>query len=165
MTGSGNPIPERMRRRGRPANQDFQPTEAVFLRFDDQILERSEEDPDSFYLNIRMPDTSVNRSKPDGHARDVLLVDWPRFRDWGILSFEVRQIPTPDESPKREAIHYRIQHDPLELNFYHCEIRAFRDATCRARMKNFKSKWKTWFRMELSQRLSAANILKEPSPH
>ncbi len=154
-----------MRRRGRPINHDFRPKEAVYVRFDGRILERSAEDPDRFYLHVRMPDTSVNRSDPDGRANDVLLCEWPRFRDFGIIAFEVRQIPTPDETPGREAIHYRIQHDPEELNYYHCEIRAFRDATCARRMKGttFKSKWKTWFRMELSQRLTAANILKEPT--
>lgn len=150
-----------MQRRGRPIDNVFAPTENLCHRVNKQSFVRGQT-AGQFLINFPMPDTSVNRSKPDGQPADVLLQLWPQYEHWGIVAFEVRQIPTPDETPERAATYYKVQHDPIDHNYYHSEIRAFRDRGCTRRIKNLNKKGRTWFRVELSQRLNEANIIKEP---
>jgi hypothetical protein len=113
-----------------------------------------------FILNVRVPDMSVNRSKPDGEAGDVLLVQHPRFRDWGIISFAVSDIPSRHCRDVGKPIQFRVEHDPEDYNYYHSEVRAFHEDG--KRLKDLKPATRTWFRLELSGRLTRESIVREP---
>jgi hypothetical protein len=83
---------------------------------------------------IRFPDQSVNRQKY-GKPLDVLvplprkLAGSGRSREWlyhGVAAFPVGCVPAYLEDSRGEVIcDFRVEHDPLEYNYAHAEIRAF----------------------------------------
>ncbi len=113
-----------------------------------------------FVLNFRVPDTSVNRTEPDGEPEDVLLVEYPKFKDWGIVSFAVSDIPSRLCRDAGKPINFHVEHDPEDCNYYHSEIRAFHDDG--RRLTDVKKPIRTWFRLELSRRLTRESIVREP---
>lgn len=167
MQESDDRIPERMFRRERPVYDQFDDREMLYHRVTlatmglDSTSAISNGTRIFANLKIPLPKTSVNRSWPDGEPDDVLRPCWPKFKDWGVLGFEVRLIPTPHIRDQGEALHYPVMHDPIDDNYYHCEIRAFREGESEP-LKELKKGWKLWFRTELSQRLDRSNLFREP---
>ena len=150
-----------MLRRGRPPNNRFDPAELLFHRFNRDMISPAAH-PDGLVLQIRVPDASVNRSEPDGKPEDVLLGRYPKYKNWGILAFQVADVPTPYVHDAG-GIHHRVEHDPLEKNYYHSEVGAYNDATFKTRRGHVTNAMKTWFRLELSKRLvRSKNIIKHP---
>lgn len=87
--------------------------------------------------NIRCPDQSVNREKYDGGDWFVLLPDPEHQKSgaWlcmGVLRFRVSDIPEPIVVAGTEHS-FKVVHDPIDRNFRHCELRAYKD-----RMRNPK---------------------------
>jgi hypothetical protein len=152
-----------MRLRGRGANQVFDPTEVLFLRFPPSGAADLKEN-DQVFVQIRVGDQSVNRSDPDGEAGDVLLWEHPKYRDWGVLAFQVGEIKSPMRRESAEDIHFKPVHFPEDFNFYHSVIQAFRedDTTSPLGKNQIRTSTKAWFRAEMSNVLTAQKIIIHP---
>jgi len=80
---------------------------------------------------IRFPDQSVNRSKY-GKGSDVLIPDPDREKSsrWihlGVLEFPVKAVPACLTANDHVVCDFRVEHDPVEHNYGHSEIRVYRD--------------------------------------
>src|SRR5688572_27587054 len=136
-----------MRRRGRDEDQDFDPQEVLYHRVTAATLHLMENG--GVYLSVRVPDVSCNRSKHGGLWDDVLLCNYPANVNAGVVEFAVSDVPSRHDRDNADPIHFRTCHDPLEDNYYHCEIRFFRGAANAQRMtKNVPDPTKTWFRAD-----------------
>ncbi len=77
---------------------------------------------------VQMPDLSVGRSK-FGHA------EWVRFdvfnnhffEDWGILGFEVQNVPTEQRKGGVDLFTFDVVHMPEDMDYPHSEIQAFKN--------------------------------------
>lgn len=147
------PIPARLYRNGRSVDSVFAPEERLYLRFPRESYD---------HINcgllpsaIRSPvDQSVNRGKYSDPA-DVLLPHWP---DWGIALLEVRDVPKELQSTITYRI--RVEHDPLEDNYAHTEIRAYKGDP-EARIMKIRS---TQVKKEFRTRLSNLARIHSPPP-
>jgi hypothetical protein len=157
MESSEEVIPRRMLRNGRSIIDHFPSNEAIFHRF--RHDHRLVHDSGQIFFNIPMPRTSVNRSHPDGQWNDVLLVKWPQYRDWGVFSFKAGDLPAYYQTAPDHELHFRLVHDPVDDNYYHSEIRAYRNIEEMDEKLKLKPAWKLWFRLSLS---NVATILNEP---
>lgn len=149
-------IPERLKRRGRPAEQQFEPDEALYKRC-------RKVDVDEGHLaaeSIRFPDFSVNRAKYSD-PEDVLL---PDYEGWGVAEFQVKDVPARvpmEELTQPPAVEYTfsVVHDPLDDNYSHTEVRALKDGVYRKKLKITHQGVKQWFRVRISQ---ASRVIRDP---
>lgn len=109
-------IPERLKRRGREADQEFSLGERLFRR----VTPRHPLDSEGFVLppGVPLPDLSVNREKYS-EPEDV-LIGYPDAI--GVAAAVVGDIPA-----EIEGYEFRAVHDPEEDNYSHTEIRTFRN--------------------------------------
>jgi hypothetical protein len=155
-------IPERMRRNGRPADNNFSPDESLFWRLRPALLlpPQPGSHAEGPFVEFKVPGQSVNRSNPDGEPFDVLLWEHPKYKEYRVAAFKVGDIPSPLKREQAASLLFRPHHLPEEWNYYHCEIRVFSadsPAVPRSEVtKLYKSKW----RMELNQ---IARILPCPA--
>ena len=72
---------------------------------------------------IEFPDMSVNRGKYG--ARDSVRWERGQLQDWGVIGFQVQQIP--GRLPFRGAFVYAMRpiHPPLKRNYPHSEVQVF----------------------------------------
>src|SRR5262245_17674268 len=82
-----------MKRSGRAPNQQFNPDEKLYFRITPEKWANVSHESLGFLF--RVGDQSVNRSWPDGEWEDVLLWEYPKNSDCGVLQFEVRDLPPP----------------------------------------------------------------------
>jgi hypothetical protein len=157
---SGTKIPLRMRQGGRPIDPVFEPDESLFHCVSNATLQRNAQGCE-WFANIRVPDTSCNRSKYDGEWDDVLLIDYPKFAKCGVIWFSVSDIPHEQQREEGESIYCEVCHDPLELNYYHCELRFFRGKE-REQLAKVPSSTKSWIRLAISNVLTKERVLKVP---
>lgn len=111
-------IPHHLLSQGREVDDDFQPTEKLFIRFTKEQVSG-----DGFVLPMsafpNFPNTSVNRSKY-GEAEDVLI---PVYLDWGIAACECCGLDTDEVfAGDNEVIQLIPKHKPLPTNYPHTEI-------------------------------------------
>jgi hypothetical protein len=113
-----------MWRRGRPLDNPVGQEESLHVRF------RQEHAPDGNLAPnaIRFPDQSVNRSR---YARpfDALLPEPgnEKSRQWllhGVFAFQARRACDEASYPTAKCS-IRIEHDPLDWNYSHSEIRVY----------------------------------------
>lgn len=109
-------IPERLKRLGRPADQEFTPQERLFRR----VTRYQLIDSDGYVLppGVPLPDLSVNREKYS-QPEDVLIGHPDAV---AIAAAVVSDIPTAISGHE-----FRPVHDPEEENYSHTEVRALRD--------------------------------------
>lgn len=109
-------IPERLRRRGRAAVQEFSSDERLFRR----VTPHHPLDSEGFVLppGVPLPDLSVNREKYS-EPEDVLIGHPDAV---GIAAAVVGDIPA-----EIDGYEFLPVHDPQEDNYSHTEIRTFRD--------------------------------------
>ncbi len=172
MTTSIPELPDRLLRNGRPIDNDFDPDEPLYLRFQGDDV-RLDEDGNQI-LNegcIKYPAFSVNRGKfsePDdvlfrtcvremaiarGQDPSKLDISKPtRFEGWGVARFQVRDIPPPDESAPN-TFEYCVAHDPCEDNYSHSEVRTLKNARFDPKV-SLPTQVKKRYRFFLSKRLS-----------
>ena len=120
--------PERLLQQGRAIDPEFAPGESLYLRYSPQI--EATEDLPASAMAIRFPDFSVNRGKYS-EPEDVLIPNWP---DFGIAAFRVRDVPT-SVSGRGIVYEFKVEHDPLELNYAHSEVRTYKDGKRRREVK------------------------------
>jgi hypothetical protein len=136
-------------------DQAFDATECLFLWFEKLhvgtgmvMVEPTE---------IDCPDQSTNRSKYCTAPEDVLP---PALQDCGIAMVIVADVPEMASSGDGTRIYFAPVHDPLEDNYSHTEIRAFREVTRQTRLGRINSKSaKLGFRTSLCRKLT---ILRSP---
>ena len=150
MSTSTAPIPDEMKRQGRPVDPHFDADEALYIRFQHlsgQYIEAAD---------LRCPDQSVNRSRYS-KAEWVLL---PIYAAWGIASLKVQDIPLQVMGGGCAQSFFKVEHDPQEDNYAHSEIRAFGDSTHLHRQSKTSHTVKLQFRTILSQ---SAIVMRQPS--
>lgn len=117
-----------MRRCGRPPDPSFSPSELLYMRVRKcHVEDRRLTDVSA----IRFPDQSVNRSK-HSQASDVLIPEPGSEKSWqwillGVLGFPVECVPACLQGNDHVVCDFRVEHDPLEHNYAHSEIRVYRD--------------------------------------
>lgn len=133
-------IPDEMYRQGRPVDPDFESEEDLYIRFRSVVGERPN------ISDIQCPNHSVNRSK-FSQAEWVLL---PTFSDWGYGAFKVKDIPDTIIRQEGDPYDFMVEHDPLDENYSHCEIRSYVNGVRRNKINN--NMVKLYFRMRISQK-------------
>jgi hypothetical protein len=115
-----NETPHELMNMGREPENDFTDEEELYRAVKPQqwpaLLEA-----------ITLPDMSVNRSKYGKHPEWVLLFEG---RDgWGVLSFQVGDIPPTLEHLGAFSFTFRMAHMPDKHNRAHSEVHAYTDGT------------------------------------
>lgn len=150
MTSSQPELPARMYRNGREIDPVFDPEELVYHRciLSDLV------DGKFSSVSIKFPDWSVNRGK---YCRpsDVLLPSW---LDFGVAEFKVKDVPSDMKSSGDTNFNFKIEHDPLEENYSHSELRVYKNGFHDKKV-SVSSLVKKEFRVRLSLRI---NIALEP---
>jgi hypothetical protein len=156
----GSDRPWRMYSHGRFADAGFSPFEILYFRF----TARNLDDAGGFRLAaIRFPDQSVNRQKY-GKPFDV-LVPQPRkldrggrSKEWlycGVAAFPVGCVPDYLEDGKGQVIcDFRVEHDPLDYNYAHAEIRAFVEGKRLSGKKGVSRSDRKKFRMKIFEQVT-----------
>jgi len=149
-------IPERLKQNNRSAVQEFDPQELLFHRF-----KKLNEEGDHLYpAQVRFPDFSVNRGR-FSEPEDVLL---PIYLNWGIVSFNVEDIPDEKvigEGNSQETVYsFIIVHVPEQDNYAHSEVRTEKNGVYNQDRKIKNKEVKRYFRYKLSEKLI---ILKQSS--
>jgi hypothetical protein len=144
-------LPERLYRRGRPDDQEFEPTEELYHRCKEGSTYEDPAQPSAWRLKpsaLRSPDFSVNRQKYS-QPEDVLL---PTYQGWGVAAFAVGDVPASISSPGQVGFEFRVEHVPEEENYAHSEIRTYRGERRILASSKVPDTVKSLFRQRLSER-------------
>jgi hypothetical protein len=145
-----------MYRRGRPEVQNFAPEEILYLRCKSTDFEDGFLAPAAIKTN-----QSLNRgcfSEPE----DLLFHEEGAYDAYGVVAFEVRDIPLEVLGDQGSASRFFAHHDPLEKNYSHSEIRSDRIPASVNGPREPSASVKTKFRILLSARIRAKNLVIEP---
>ena len=122
--------PARMYRAERATLDDFDDDELLYFRWFSDWVTRDEKGSTRLRpAQIPVPNQSVNRSKHGGKCWDVLIPepasdrDLPRRICQGVVCVPVSGIPEPLDG----RFEFRVEHDPDDHNYCHCEVRVFDD--------------------------------------
>jgi hypothetical protein len=151
-------LPERLYRRGRPADQDFELTEELYYRCAGSWVEADPVQAGVWRLKssfIRFPEFSVNRQKYS-QPEDVLL---PTYGDWGVAAFTVGDVPSSVTSPGQTVVDFRVVHVPEEDNFSHSEVQSFKSNQRVPTSSKIPDAVKSVFRQRLCER---AKVIRQP---
>lgn len=161
------PRPRAMMRRGRPLDAQFSPAELLFFRCTLDGAETVTLPDGTSHRRVRpahihFPDQSVNREK---YSRPwyVLLPNADQgSRDWihwGVARVAVAALPPPQQSPGNVQYAFTVEHDPMEDNFGHCELRAYKDGQREKNKNKINATVKKTYRQLLSER---TRVILEP---
>jgi len=115
-------IPPGMRRNNRHVDPHFYQDEFLYRRIPLALWENA---ADPVEVNaIKLPDISVGRSKY-GHPEWLRLDKERYFEGWGVIGFQIQDIPA--ERWHEGVFHFTFTtfHDPADWNYPHAEVRAF----------------------------------------
>jgi hypothetical protein len=140
-----------MYRSGRPVDMNFDDNENLYNRFRKEYLAEGKFLP----TGIKFPDWSVNREKYS-EPEDVLI---PDFHEWGIAQFKVGDVPDTLPSPGDIKFDFKVEHDPVEDNYSHSEVRSYKNGQHTRKIEVNRTVKKT-FRQILSEKIV---IVKEPN--
>jgi hypothetical protein len=144
-------LPERLYRRGRSDDQEFEPSEELYHRCTEGSTYEDPVQPNLWRLKpsaLRSPDFSVNRQKYS-QPEDVLL---PNYQGWGVVSFTVGDVPASIASQGQVVFDFRVEHVPDEDNYAHSEVRTFRGGQRVLASSKVPETVKSLFRQRLSER-------------
>lgn len=110
---SPDALPPGMLQNNRQADQDFNPEEDLYWRF-------KEFNP----LAFKLVNQSTNRSKHGCQPEWILI---PCYKTYGYGVFKVRDIPPLKITSGNVRYDFQVEHDPMEFNYCHSEIRAYKD--------------------------------------
>ena len=167
--------PRAMRSNGRKF-VDVASDEFLFFRwFNDHLECDGLPQPDQ----MKVPDQSANRSGLGGRCWYVLISDpgisaknAAKHLCMGVFQILVRDIEYK-VAIKETEFWFVAEHDPVDCNYFHCELRAFRNGV---RLSGDKAKQlargdktdftegKKWFRTEIAKRLRQACTNPFPIP-
>lgn len=145
-------LPDRLLRRGRPVDPVFDPGEHLYRR-----LRAVDIDQDGRVepTSLESPDFSVNRSKYS--EPDDVVISHPRC---GIAAFTVEEVPRSLLSGGDIEYRFSVEHDPLDDDYAHSEVRSYKDGKRLAPKKSPKAV-RTKFRLILASKM---RVLREPKP-
>jgi hypothetical protein len=112
-------IPEGMMQLDKMVDDVFKPDEHLYRRVPHDYW-------DDDYVNvdaIDLPDMSVNRAKYSLPQWVRLLSD--EYHDWGVISFQVKDIPAEMQHLGVHIFRFRPKHVPHKHNYPHSEVQAF----------------------------------------
>jgi hypothetical protein len=138
-----NALPPEMLANGRNPDPTFEPNEELYIRFDQ--MDGKAVSP----ICIKCPQSS-NRSKYS-QPEWVLLCDYPKFVNFGYGSIQVCEIPPELTSDGNIVFAFKPTHAPLDDNYSHTDIEAFKEGQCVKRLNN--KKLVARFRILLSQKI------------
>jgi hypothetical protein len=140
-----------MFRNGRSVDQQFSSNEPLFFRCKSEWIDSGR--LKSAY--IRFPDQSVNRAKYS-KASDVLIPDTQqKSRDWiywGVAQVNVNDIPSPTQSIGGVAYKFTVEHDPVDDNYGHSELRVYKGKDRVGDTENVNKGIKKEYRAELAKK-------------
>ena len=115
-----------MWRRGRSVDPEFAPEELLYMRCRKSHVKNARL---TDVGAIRFPDQSVNRqkySKPqDVLAPTAACEKSKEWIYWGVVGFSVDSVPSSIMDDDRVICDFNVEHDPLEYNYAHSEIRVY----------------------------------------
>lgn len=124
-----NVLPQEMLANGRSPDPTFEPDEELYIRFSQ--MDGETVNP----ICIKCPGQSANRSKYS-QPQWVLLCDYPKFVNFGYGLILVGEIPPELTSTGEVVFSFKPVHDPMDNNYSHTEIRAFKEGQCVKRLYN-----------------------------
>lgn len=129
--------PQRMMRNGRADDPVFSTDEQLYMRIRHEWIDENYRIKPPF---IRFPDQSVNREKYS-EPYDVLLPNKDKTPPdqvfWGVASITVgnvpcaekKQVENRDKKNQEAQLKFTVEHDPVEDNFGHSELRVYKNGT------------------------------------
>src|ERR1017187_3749497 len=112
-------LPDGMFQLDKPIDDVFPPDEYLYRRVPHEWL-----DDDYIYADaLELPDMSVNRGKYSRPEWVRLLSDG--FRDWGVIGFQVKDIPAELQNLGVHIFRFRPKHVPQKRNYPHSEVQAY----------------------------------------
>jgi hypothetical protein len=137
--------------RDRPIDPAFLPAELLYYRISVEGSIGSR--PTG--IEIRFPDDSVNRTKYGGEIEDVL---YPNYFHLGVAQFTFGSLPKPrefkDQQGDKRVYLLTVEHDPWENNYYHCELRSYREGVRVVRSGKIPEIVKSEFRQALAEAMT-----------
>ncbi len=142
-------VPDRLLRKGRPVDPEFDRQEPLYRR-----LRLVDVDPEGRVepTSLESPDFSVNRGKYS--VPGDVLVFHPRC---GIAAFVAGDVPERLLSGNAVEFEFHVEHDSLDDNYAHSEVRTYRDQTRLAPKKSPKSV-RTKFRLALAAKMRVLEV-------
>jgi len=124
-----NHRPKRMYRRGRAPDQSFGPTEELYVRCTADECQSLGDKATIKPAALRVASQSFNRQRYS-KIRDVLLPspDIPKSRSWilaGVAVCAVKSVPAQVLDGTGAVCRFQVEHDPLDDNYSHTELRAY----------------------------------------
>ena len=120
-----------MPRNGRPIDSDMPGHELLYLRCKAGWIDVNGR---LKAANVHFPDQSVNRERYSSRY-DVLLpnqeAETAEWIFWGVVKLTVEDVPSKGESPSNVAVTFTVEHDPLDDNYGHTELRAYKNGKAR----------------------------------
>ena len=113
-------IPEEMKRNGRPKVKEFDGEEYLYRRVMPEQWVESQVDIDA----IELPDMSVNRDfrDPEKWPPHWVLLEEERCKDWAVVGFKVKDIPTDMPHLGIDMYTFDPTHVPQDRNYMHSEV-------------------------------------------
>jgi hypothetical protein len=112
-------LPEGMMQHDKPVDDIFHADEQMYRRVPHEYWDDHHVNLDA----VELPDMSVNRGKYS-LPRWIRLTS-PEFCDWGVIGFQVKEIPAEMQHLGVHIFRFRPKHVPLKYNYPHSEVRAF----------------------------------------
>jgi hypothetical protein len=112
-------LPEGMMQLNRGMDDAFKKDEYLYRR----VPHESWDDDYVTLDSIELPDMSVNRGKYGPPQWVRLLSD--EFRDWGVIGFQVKDIPAEMQHLGVHIFRFRPRHVPHRRNYPHSEVQAY----------------------------------------
>lgn len=133
----------------------FKPEELLYYRTDPLFIQ-PDGTIDAVHIDFRFPDLSVNRSA----FSEPWYVLYPRS-DWGgmaVVKCSHRDVPSSVQGEGSGApVHtVKTEHDPLEDNYGHCEIRIYKGPKRLVRPNQLKDGPKAKLRLAFSKLMTRA---------
>lgn len=154
-------MPRRMLRRGRPVDPSFSLREKLYFRCKcDAVMDGGRIKP----KQVPFPDQSVNRQRYS-KARDVLLPlstgaeHSRKWLFWGVAMIRVRDVPGAALDGSQVEHVFRVEHDPLDENYGHSEIRVYKQGVHMREKREIDDLVKKEYRTNLALR---ARVVVQP---
>jgi len=140
-------LPDRLRRNGRPEDQEFLPEERLFRRY-----RREDYLGNQFSgLGFAFPKQSVNRGKYS-NPEDVLFSNTDEFEGWGVLYFRAQDLPLRFPPDVAQYTFYP-RHVPDDEMYPHSEVWCDRLPQTGAYVEPASKSVRKLFRAFMSQRV------------
>ncbi|MDZ4820637.1 MAG: hypothetical protein SGJ20_16860 [Planctomycetota bacterium] len=141
-----------MIRDDRGLDDDFQSNEKLFFRCKAEWIDQNGR---IRLAHVRAPDQSVNREKFSKRYDVLLPIDdtsSPKLIYWGVASVDVQDVPTHGVSTGGLIFSFTVEHDPLENNYGHTELRAYKNNKREMKSDNINKAVRKEYRAKLAER-------------